>query len=83
MYSSLGAVNPNSTLPVKLIERYVTGICSDVSNLADLDCVYAAIKNEKGRFDILFASAGGGGLAPLKASQTQDWMRDGYTNGTC
>jgi NAD(P)-dependent dehydrogenase (short-subunit alcohol dehydrogenase family) len=50
---------------VKQIERDVTGICSDVSNLADLDRVYAVIKSEKGRLDILFANAGGGGLAPL------------------
>src|SRR6202521_4013045 len=50
---------------VKLIGSDVTGIRSDVSNLADLDRVYAAIKSEKGRLDILFANAGGGSLAPL------------------
>src|ERR1700691_4086855 len=50
---------------VKLIGRDATGIRSDVSNLADLDRIYAAIKSEKGRLDILFANAGGGGLAPL------------------
>jgi NAD(P)-dependent dehydrogenase (short-subunit alcohol dehydrogenase family) len=60
-----GRRQPELDAAVKLIERDVTGICSDVSNLADLDRVYAAIKSEKGRLDILFANAGGGGLAPL------------------
>src|ERR1700686_456237 len=50
---------------VKLIGLDVTGIRSDVSNLADLDRVYAAIKSDKGRLNILFANDGGGGLAPL------------------
>jgi NAD(P)-dependent dehydrogenase (short-subunit alcohol dehydrogenase family) len=60
-----GRRQPELDAAVKLIERDVTGICSDVSNLADLDRVYGAIKSEKGRLDILFANAGGGGLAPL------------------
>jgi NAD(P)-dependent dehydrogenase (short-subunit alcohol dehydrogenase family) len=60
-----GRRQPELDAAVKLIERDVTGICSDVSNLADVDRVYAAIKSEKGRLDILFANAGGGALAPL------------------
>jgi len=60
-----GRRQPELDAAVKLIERDVTGICSDVSNLADLDRVYGAIKSEKGRLDILFANAGGGALAPL------------------
>src|SRR5512133_3321987 len=43
----------------------VTGIQGDVSNLADLDRLYAAVKEQKGRIDILFANAGVGELAPL------------------
>jgi NAD(P)-dependent dehydrogenase (short-subunit alcohol dehydrogenase family) len=50
---------------VKLIGGDVTGIRSDVSNLADLDRIYVAIKSAKGRLDILFANAGGGSLLPL------------------
>ena len=50
---------------VKLMGSDVSGIRGDVSNLADLDRVYAAIKSGKGRLDILFANAGGGSLAPL------------------
>jgi NAD(P)-dependent dehydrogenase (short-subunit alcohol dehydrogenase family) len=43
----------------------VTGVQGDVSNLADLDRLYTAVKEQKGRIDILFANAGVGELAPL------------------
>ncbi len=39
----------------------------DVSNLADLDALYARVKKEYGRIDILFANAGIGEMAPLGA----------------
>jgi NAD(P)-dependent dehydrogenase (short-subunit alcohol dehydrogenase family) len=42
----------------KEIGRNVTGIQSDVSNLADLDSLFAQIKREKGKLDIVFANAG-------------------------
>src|SRR5215208_3159379 len=45
----------------------VTGVQGDVSNLADLDRLYAAVKKQKGRIDILFANAGVGELVPLGA----------------
>lgn len=41
------------------------GIRGDVSDLADLDRFYELIRKEKGRLDVLFANAGGGGIAPL------------------
>jgi len=50
---------------VKAIGRNVTGVLGDVSKLDDLDRLYAAIKQEKGRLDVLFANAGGGSLLPL------------------
>jgi NAD(P)-dependent dehydrogenase (short-subunit alcohol dehydrogenase family) len=50
---------------VKQIGRNVTGIKSDVSNLDDLDRLYARIKNERGRLDVLFANAGIAKYAPL------------------
>jgi NAD(P)-dependent dehydrogenase (short-subunit alcohol dehydrogenase family) len=50
---------------VKEIGRNVTGVRSDVSNLGDLDRLYATIQKEKGRLDVLFANAGGGQVAPL------------------
>ena len=43
---------------VKQIERNVTGVQGDVSNLGDLDSLFAQIKREKGRLDIVFANAG-------------------------
>ena len=36
----------------------LTGIQGDVSKLADLDRLYAQIKSEKGKLDIVFANAG-------------------------
>src|SRR5271169_2482242 len=52
---------------VKLIGKNVTGVQGDVANLADLDRLYAAVKQQKGRIDIVFANAGGGEFAPLGA----------------
>src|SRR5215212_4066092 len=43
----------------------VTGVQGDVSNLADLDRLYATVKKKKGRINILFANAGVGELVPL------------------
>src|SRR5689334_17742083 len=45
----------------------VTGVQGDVSKLEDLDRLYAQIKEEKGRIDVVFANAGGGEFAPLGA----------------
>jgi NAD(P)-dependent dehydrogenase (short-subunit alcohol dehydrogenase family) len=43
----------------------VTGVQGDVSNLTDLDRLYATVKEQKGHIDILFANAGIGEFAPL------------------
>jgi NAD(P)-dependent dehydrogenase (short-subunit alcohol dehydrogenase family) len=43
---------------VKEIGENVTGIQGDVSNLGDLDRLFAQIKREKGKLDIVFANAG-------------------------
>jgi NAD(P)-dependent dehydrogenase (short-subunit alcohol dehydrogenase family) len=43
---------------VKEIGENAEGIAGDVSNLADLDRLFARIKEQKGRLDILFANAG-------------------------
>jgi NAD(P)-dependent dehydrogenase (short-subunit alcohol dehydrogenase family) len=50
---------------VKEIGKSVTGVQGDASKLADLDRLYATVKREKGRIDILFANAGVGELGPL------------------
>lgn len=43
---------------VKDIGSNVIGVQGDVSNLADLDRLFAHIKREKGKLDIVFANAG-------------------------
>ena len=52
---------------VRQIGKQATGVQGDVSNLADLDRLYATVKREKGRIDVVFANAGGGSFAPLGA----------------
>jgi NAD(P)-dependent dehydrogenase (short-subunit alcohol dehydrogenase family) len=51
---------------VKLIGKNVTGVQGDAANLADLDRLYETVKREKGKIDVLFASAGQGELATLE-----------------
>ena len=43
---------------VARIGTNVTGVRGDVSNLADLDRLFATVKQQKGRLDVLFANAG-------------------------
>ena len=50
---------------VKEIGRHVSGLQGDVSNLGDLDRLFAHIKREKGKLDVVFANAGGAKFAPL------------------
>ncbi len=50
---------------VKEIGRNVTGVQGDVSNAGDLDRLFAQIKREKGRLDIVFANAGVAKYAPF------------------
>src|SRR5262245_8997555 len=52
---------------VKELGENVTAVQGDVSNLADLDRLFAQIKKEKGRIDIVFANAGVAAYAPLGA----------------
>ncbi len=60
-----GRREPELVRAVKEIEKNVTGVQGDVSNLVDLDRLFAQIKREKGKLDIVFANAGGAKLAPL------------------
>jgi NAD(P)-dependent dehydrogenase (short-subunit alcohol dehydrogenase family) len=50
---------------VKLIGRNVTGVRGDAANLDDLDRLFDTVKREKGKIDVLFASAGTGEAVPL------------------
>ncbi|MBD2311158.1 glucose 1-dehydrogenase [Desertifilum sp. FACHB-1129] len=65
---------------VNEIGKNVTGIQSDVSNLADLDRLYATIKQEQGRLDIIFANAGGGELVPLGSITEEHFDKTFNTN---
>lgn len=47
--------------------RSVTAVQGDVSDLADLERLFATVKEQKGRVDILFANAGVAESAPLGA----------------
>src|SRR5437870_1928678 len=50
---------------VKEIGRNVTGVPGDVSNTGDLDRLFAQIKREKGKLDIVFANAGVAKYSPF------------------
>ncbi|WP_127783740.1 SDR family oxidoreductase [Rhodococcus sp. X156] len=43
----------------------VTGVRADSSSAADVDALYAAVRESVGRIDVLVANAGGGSFAPL------------------
>ena len=60
-----GRREPELAAAVREIGRNVAGVQGDVSNLGDLDRLFARIKREKGRLDIVFANAGVARLAPL------------------
>ena len=57
----------------KQIGKNVTAIQGDVSNLHDLDRLFAQIKKEKGKIDIVFANAGVARYAPL-GTITEDFF---------
>src|SRR4029453_6055811 len=50
---------------VKLFGRNVNGGRGDAGNLDDLDRLFDTVKREKGKIDVLFASAGKGEAVPL------------------
>jgi len=52
---------------VKEIARNVSAVQGDVSNLGDLDRLFAQIKREKGKLDVVFANAGVAKYAPFGA----------------
>src|SRR5260221_12237638 len=50
---------------VRQIEKNVTAVQGDVSQLADLDRLYCTVKQQHWRIDIVFANAGVGEIASL------------------
>ena len=60
-----GRREPELAGAVKEIGINVSGVQGDVSDLGDLDRLFAQINREKGRLDVVFANAGGAKFAPL------------------
>jgi len=60
---------------VKEIGKNVTGVRGDASNLDDLDRLFATVKREKGKIDVLFASAGMGEALKLGEITEQHFDR--------
>jgi len=58
---------------VKEVGKNVTGVQGDVSNLSDLDRLFAQIKREKGKLDVVFANAGVAKYAPCWAHGSIVW----------
>jgi NAD(P)-dependent dehydrogenase (short-subunit alcohol dehydrogenase family) len=56
---------------VRTVRRGAVGVCGDITNLEDLDRLFATLKERHGRLDILFANAGSGHLLPLGAITEQ------------
>ncbi|TCM16557.1 NAD(P)-dependent dehydrogenase (short-subunit alcohol dehydrogenase family) [Novosphingobium sp. PhB165] len=47
------------------IDGDVIGIRADSASMADLDALFAQVKTEAGRIDVLYTAAGGGSMLPL------------------
>jgi NAD(P)-dependent dehydrogenase (short-subunit alcohol dehydrogenase family) len=60
-----GRRQPELDAAVKEIGGNALGVRGDVSKLADLDHLFATVKEKFGRVDVLFANAGGGAFVPL------------------
>lgn len=60
-----GRRKPELDGAVQQIGKNVTGVQGDVSNLADLDRLYATVQQQHDHIDVLFANAGLGKLASL------------------
>lgn len=63
---------------VQRIGNHVTAVQGDVSRLADLDRLFATVKEKHGRVDVVFANAGGGEFMPL--AQATEAHFDKYFN---
>jgi NAD(P)-dependent dehydrogenase (short-subunit alcohol dehydrogenase family) len=64
----------------KVMSGHFTAVKADSSNLDDLDNLFALIKREKGRLDIVQANAGGGSFAPIGGISEQHFDHTFDTN---
>lgn len=60
---------------VKAVGKNITAVQGDVAKAEDLDRLYAQVKKEKGRVDVVFANAGIGELMPLEAVTTEHYEK--------
>jgi NAD(P)-dependent dehydrogenase (short-subunit alcohol dehydrogenase family) len=60
---------------VRQIGKHVTGVPGDVENLADLDRLFATVKQQQGHLDVLFANAGVLAVAPLGLITEEDFAK--------
>jgi NAD(P)-dependent dehydrogenase (short-subunit alcohol dehydrogenase family) len=65
---------------VKTIGTQVKAVRADVSKLADLDRLFAQIKQEKGRLDVVFANAGQASFVPLGSISEELYEQTFNTN---
>src|SRR5882724_10202838 len=75
-----GRRQPELDEAVKTIGPRVKAVRADASILADLDQLFAQIKQEQGRLDILFANAGGGSFAPIGSITEEQYDQTFNTN---
>jgi NAD(P)-dependent dehydrogenase (short-subunit alcohol dehydrogenase family) len=65
---------------LKEIGAAATGVQADAGKLADLDRLYAEIKQEFGRLDIIFANAGGGEFGTIEQVTEEQFDKTYNTN---
>jgi NAD(P)-dependent dehydrogenase (short-subunit alcohol dehydrogenase family) len=65
---------------VKTIGHGAVGIAGDVSKNADLDALYATIKQKFGHIDVLFANAGHGKVVPTPNVTEEHFVSEMSTN---
>jgi NAD(P)-dependent dehydrogenase (short-subunit alcohol dehydrogenase family) len=68
-----GRREPELNAAVKEIGENVAGVQGDVANLGDLDRLFAQIKREKGKLDVVFANAGITPMTPLGNITEEDY----------
>src|SRR5260221_13120121 len=68
-----GRREPELADAVKQIGKNVTGVQGDVAKPDDLDRLFAQIKREKGKLDIVFANAGITTMTPLGKITEEDY----------
>lgn len=75
-----GRRQPELDAAIDAIGFGARGIRADMSNLADIDRLYAAVQQSHEMIDVLVANAGGGEFAPLGAISEEHYERTFATN---